>query len=604
MPDVTVTPTLTISAAAPASPVAGDLWWNSAIGVFFVYYDDGSSAQWVTTQPVKYVNLAEIKAPAGGDLTGYYPDPSIEDNVALEFPVLKNPLALNDYTQRLASTKWVTDKFASSGVLGQVTEGPGILLTPNPLAGDSTIALKALAPDPSGSAGGLAQTPIITVDIYGRITSLSSAVIPPVNSPVFTGVPEAPTAGPSTNTNQLATTAFVQNVLTIALGPYAPINSPAFTGTPTVPTQGSSAPTSQIANSTWVGTYFLPLIGGTLSGPLTVNSTGNFTGGLTSGVGLGLAATGAVAWSGRSQLQSLANGQLSFLTAAGTIGGLLDFATDAAFKFRDRANGADADVTFKTQTLGTSNTTGATTAFVAAAIASGAVITVGTTPPVSPNPNQLWWNSDASAGGGQLFIYYNDGNTSQWVPASPSVQTQAGWRKIGSQTVTSPQAQVDFTSIPSDINNLKFVVSNAIPVTNDIGLGIRYFDSTGTIDTGASNYSMSGVIGGTSSMAGNAPITGYPAASFIQLVYNAAGSLVSNAAGVGFSGEGTIMNIRAGTMRRMMTFTGYYQNGSNTAQLNISGGGLWQTAGLLTGVRFFFNGGNIASGVFELWGSP
>src|SRR5678816_1881297 len=107
MPDVTVTPTLTISATAPSSPAAGDLWWNSAIGVFFVFYDDGSSTQWVTTQPVKYINIAELKAPAGGQLTGYYPDPVIVDAVVLEFPELRNPLGLLDYSQRLASTKWV-----------------------------------------------------------------------------------------------------------------------------------------------------------------------------------------------------------------------------------------------------------------------------------------------------------------------------------------------------------------------------------------------------------------------------------------------------------------------------------------------------------------
>jgi microcystin-dependent protein len=41
----------------------------------------------------------------------------------------------------------------------------------------------------------------------------------------------------------------------------------------------------------------------------------------------------------------------------------------------------------------------------------------GSTPPASPQPNQLWWHSDL----GQLFIYYNDGNSSQWVPCSPAM---------------------------------------------------------------------------------------------------------------------------------------------------------------------------------------
>lgn len=40
---------------------------------------------------------------------------------------------------------------------------------------------------------------------------------------------------------------------------------------------------------------------------------------------------------------------------------------------------------------------------------------VGINPPPAPAPNQLWWKSDD----GLLYVYYNDGNSSQWVPASP-----------------------------------------------------------------------------------------------------------------------------------------------------------------------------------------
>lgn len=43
---------------------------------------------------------------------------------------------------------------------------------------------------------------------------------------------------------------------------------------------------------------------------------------------------------------------------------------------------------------------------------SGAV-TVSATPPASPNPGALWWDSV----GGQLYVWYSDANTSQWVVA-------------------------------------------------------------------------------------------------------------------------------------------------------------------------------------------
>ena len=46
---------------------------------------------------------------------------------------------------------------------------------------------------------------------------LACGTIAPVDSPNFTGIPTAPTAAPGTNTNQIATTAFVQQELTNAI---------------------------------------------------------------------------------------------------------------------------------------------------------------------------------------------------------------------------------------------------------------------------------------------------------------------------------------------------------------------------------------------------
>jgi hypothetical protein len=37
----------TVSATAPANPQDNDLWWDSASGILFIYYNDGSSSQWV-----------------------------------------------------------------------------------------------------------------------------------------------------------------------------------------------------------------------------------------------------------------------------------------------------------------------------------------------------------------------------------------------------------------------------------------------------------------------------------------------------------------------------------------------------------------------------
>src|SRR6187401_1791251 len=45
---------------------------------------------------------------------------------------------------------------------------------------------------------------------------------------------------------------------------------------------------------------------------------------------------------------------------------------------------------------------------------SGSSVTISDTSPSSPSPADLWWDSV----GGQLYLRYDDGNSSQWVPAT------------------------------------------------------------------------------------------------------------------------------------------------------------------------------------------
>lgn len=49
------------------------------------------------------------------------------------------------------------------------------------------------------------------------------------------------------------------------------------------------------------------------------------------------------------------------------------------------------------------------------AVGNTAALYVGDTPPVNPWKTQLWFKSDEA----RLYIYYDDGNTTQWVPAAP-----------------------------------------------------------------------------------------------------------------------------------------------------------------------------------------
>jgi len=68
---------VTVSDTAPSSPSAGDLWWHSTNLKLYVYYTDGSSNQWVQTNPSGTVSLGvddltdvdtTTAAPSTGDL--------------------------------------------------------------------------------------------------------------------------------------------------------------------------------------------------------------------------------------------------------------------------------------------------------------------------------------------------------------------------------------------------------------------------------------------------------------------------------------------------------------------------------------------------------
>jgi hypothetical protein len=115
------------------------------------------------------------------------------------------------------------------------------------------------------------------------------------NSPVFFGIPAAPTAAAGTSTTQIATTQFVQGEKV----------SPAFSGTPTAPTAAAGTNTTQIATTQFVqqSTDNLPtmsqqnadavaITGGTITGitPLLVafgGTSSNTPAGARTNLGIG-----------------------------------------------------------------------------------------------------------------------------------------------------------------------------------------------------------------------------------------------------------------------------------------------------------------------------
>lgn len=85
----------------------------------------------------------------------------------------------------------------------------------------------------------------------------------PKESPTLTGTPKTPTAPVGTNTTQIASTAFVQAVVTLlnnALGLKAPLSSPVLTGTPTAPTAAQTVNNTKIATTAFVKSAIAALV--------------------------------------------------------------------------------------------------------------------------------------------------------------------------------------------------------------------------------------------------------------------------------------------------------------------------------------------------------
>lgn len=100
-------------------------------------------------------------------------------------------------------------------------------------------------------------------DTNGNVEITTGGGGAPLDSPAFTGIPTAPTATKGTSTTQLATTAFVgaaladyvlTSSLNMALAMKADLNSPVFTGVPAAPTATKGTSTTQLATTSFVAT--------------------------------------------------------------------------------------------------------------------------------------------------------------------------------------------------------------------------------------------------------------------------------------------------------------------------------------------------------------
>jgi len=188
-------------------------------------------------------------------------------------------------------------------------------------------------------------------------------------------------------------------------------------------------------------------------------------------------------------------------------------------------------------------------------------------------------------------------------PIGTVVYTTTGpaWRQLGRVIPTAGQATVDFTAIPSDINDLELRFDVIPTATPNAQLYFRVFDGSGVISAGVS-YGYSGQYNYTTQTTGAS-----------ALVWNAGISGLSTGIPLAAGGDVHLTNGIAGIIRvpnirdaaRVKRFFFEVSQSTNVPNnYHWSGMGYWQTAAM-TGVRLTFTATTFAAGgAVTLWGSP
>jgi hypothetical protein len=230
------------------------------------------------------------------------------------------------------------------------------------------------APMDSGALTGTYTLNGVAITTGGPYASLSS--------PIFVGVPTAPTANPGDSSAQIATTSFVTNAIAAlnvsttyapivnpsgGVNNYAPIANPQFTGVPIAPTASAGTSTLQIATTAFVTNAIHALS--------IVSSFNGRTGAVTmvasdvTGVGGVLDASPTGGPYGRYQ-QGWLNLATYFAPYVNPGAGQNNYAALASPTFTGTPTLPTGTIAV-TQAAGTNNTTVATTAFVQAKFATG-----------------------------------------------------------------------------------------------------------------------------------------------------------------------------------------------------------------------------------------
>jgi hypothetical protein len=190
------------------------------------------------------------------------------------------------------------------------------------------------------------------------------------------------------------------------------------------------------------------------------------------------------------------------------------------------------------------------------------------------------------------FIYriYHSG---AWANYNISSGTTGSWELISTATASS-SSTIDFTGLSSTYAFYKVVYYDVLPVTNSVSFRIRLgTGGTPTYDTG-NNYGWAYVFAQNGASGGGGSATD----SSINLV----NATVSNNSQRAIYGDVTIYNPSQSSTYHVIDYNFNMQNDTSALITRTLGQGTYRSTTAVTAIRLYFSSGNIASGVFKLYG--
>lgn len=167
----------------------------------------------------------------------------------------------------------------------------------------------------------------------------------------------------------------------------------------------------------------------------------------------------------------------------------------------------------------------------------------------------------------------------------------------------SSSATIDFTSsnIDSTYGKYEIRIKNLVPATDNTGLRmLTSADGGSTFDGGASDYKWASMGAFSNAAGGN---VGGDSDTHMELCYESTTNMIGTSTGEGCSGVVTIHDPSDATLYKKFEWDVAYIT-SGVLFVRLSGGGSRVAVAAINDVQFSMSSGNIASGVFELWGIP